>query len=144
MTVTIKFRLISFALAIALLAGLIAWAAFTTWQDVRRLEAFDSSKIASYEIADHLQNTILRLNNILGDYALNTNEQASEKFDRESKALNEWIDAQKVPGKTSLAESNLLDQIDAGYDGYLGIATNVIQQLQGNRASEEGWRPCRK
>src|SRR5260221_6281249 len=137
MTVTIKFRLISFALAIALLAGLIAWAAFTTWQDVRRLEAFDSSKIASYEIADHLQNTILRLNNILGDYALNTNEQASEKFDRESKALNEWIDAQKVPGKTSLAESNLLDQIDAGYDGYLGIATNVIQQLQGNHASEE-------
>ena len=134
MNVTIKFRLISFALAITLLAGLIAWAAFTTWQDVQRLEAFDSSKIASYEIADHLQNTILRLNNIFVDYAL-TNEQALEKFYREANTLNEWIDTQKVPGKTSLAESNLLDRIDAGYDGYLAIATNVIQQLQGNHAS---------
>src|SRR6266481_2069696 len=110
MTVTIKFRLISFALAITLLAGLIAWAAFTTWQDVQRLEAFDKSKIASYEIADHLQNTILRLDNILVDYAL-TNEQALEKFYREANTLNEWIDTQKVPGKTSLAESNLLDRI---------------------------------
>src|SRR6266481_5450331 len=109
MTVTIKFRLISFALAIALLAGLIAWAAFTTWQDVRRLEAFDSSKIASYEIADHLQNTILRLNNILGDYALKADQQTLARFWQESEALNAWIDTQKKPGRASFAESNLLN-----------------------------------
>src|SRR5438046_1569215 len=122
MSVTIKFRLTSFALAIGLLAGLIAWAAFTTWQEVRQLEAFDSSKIASYEIADHLQNTILLLNNIIGDYALKTDPQTLEKFHLEGKALNDWIDTQKLSGKTSLAESNLLDEIDRGYDGYLGTA----------------------
>src|SRR6266478_4600677 len=135
MTVTIKFRLISFALAIALLAGLIAWAAFTTWQDVRRLEAFDSSKIASYEIADHLQNTILRLNNIMSDYALNTNQLILEKIWEESAALNNWIDTQRSPGRASLAESNLISQIDVGYDRYLEIATNVVSQLQQSATS---------
>ena len=63
----IKMRLTSFALAIGMLAGLIAWAAYTTWLDVGRLEAFDSSKIASYEIADHFQTAILRLNHIMAD-----------------------------------------------------------------------------
>src|SRR5437763_8611387 len=113
MIVAIKFRLASFALAIGLLAGLIAWAAYTTWQDVGQLEAFDSSKIASYEIADHLQNTILRFNNIMSDYALNTNQVILEKFWQESAALNIWIDTQRNPGRASLAESNLISQIDA-------------------------------
>src|SRR6185369_12688527 len=133
MTVTIKFRLISFALAIAVLAGLIAWAAFTTWQDVQQLEDFDLSKTASYEIADHFQTTILRLNNILVDYALHTDEPTLEKFRGEADTLNKWIDDQKLPGKISSAERKLLDRIDAGYDGYLAVATNVIQQLQGSR-----------
>ena len=110
MIVAIKFRLASFALAIGLLAGLIAWAAYTTWQDVGQLEAFDSSKIASYEIADHLQTTILRLNTIMGDYALNMKEQTLDKFRRESEALNDWIDTQtNRPGRAS-AEPEGMDQ----------------------------------
>ncbi len=130
MTPAINFRLTSFALAIGLLAGLIAWAALTTLRQVVRLEAFDSSKIASYEIADHLQTTILRLNNILDDYALKADQQTLARFWQESEALNAWIDTQKKPGRASFAESNLLNQIDAGYDGYLDTATNLVTQLR--------------
>jgi signal transduction histidine kinase len=131
----IKLRLTSFALAIAVLAGLIAWAAYTTWQEVARLEAFDSSKIASYETADHIQTTILRLNHIIGDYALSPTQQTYEKYGHESEALNTWIDTQRRPGRTSLAESNLLSQIDAGYDVYLATAKEVMTQLQQNPSS---------
>ena len=136
MTTIIKVRLTSFALAIGLVAGLIAWTAYTTWQEVGRLQAFDSSKIATYEIADHFQTTILRLNNILSDYALNQNNQSLENFWRESDALNKWIDTQQQPGRASLAERNLILQIDSGYDGYLDIATNAVADLEHNPTSQ--------
>ena len=57
MNSSIQLRLTSFGLAIGVVAALITWAAYTTWQEVGLLEAFDSSKIASYETADHLQTT---------------------------------------------------------------------------------------
>src|SRR5437667_10962213 len=108
MTSAIRMRLTSFALAIGLLAGLIAWAAYTTWQEVGALEAFDSSKVASYEIDDHLQTTILWLNTIMRDYALNLKDQTLDNFRRESEALNDWIDTQtNRPGRPS-AERKLL------------------------------------
>src|SRR5438067_1639869 len=132
MTSAIRVRLTSFALAIGLLAGLIAWAAYTTSVEVRLLEAFDSSKIASYEIADHLQTTILRLNTLMDAYALNGEKETLDKFWRESDALNLWIDTQKTSGKASFAESNLLTQIDAGYDRYLDTSTNLVRELERN------------
>src|SRR5260221_12567433 len=113
MTPAINFRLTSFALAIGLLAGLIAWAALTTLRQVVRLEAFDSSKIASYEIADHLQTTILRLNNILDDYPLKPDQQTLARFWQGCGPLNARIGTQKKPGRASFTESNLLNQIDA-------------------------------
>ncbi len=144
MNSAIKTRITSFALAIGLLAALIAWATYTTWQEVALLQAFDSSKIASYEIADHLQTTILRLNNIMDDYALNANPRTLAAFWREGDALNAWIDTQKAPGRASVAERNLLSKIDSGYDGYLDTATNLVKQLQQNPNSTNGLAAIQK
>src|SRR2546422_8043565 len=132
MTTIVKLRLTGFALAIGSVAALISWAAYTTWQEVGHLdELFTSSQIASFEIADHLQATILRLNNILGDYALSTNGETLEQFWRDSDALNAWIDTQRSSGRAviSSAESNVIAQIDAGYDAYRETASNVIAGL---------------
>src|SRR5207247_2960804 len=128
MTSAIKFRLISFALAIGVVAGLIAWAAYTTWKEVANLQGFDSAQITSYQVADHLQTTILRLNNILGDYALRTNQAKLEQFWRESNELNNWIETQRRPGSTSAEESNIISKIDTGYDDYLATASNAVAQ----------------
>src|SRR5947208_6566695 len=110
MSSAIKFRLISFALAIGIVAGLIAWAAYTTWKEVANLQGFDSAQITSYQVADHLQTTILELNNILGDFVLNTNNASLKKFWQQSDELNDWITTQRRPGASSLAESNVISR----------------------------------
>src|SRR5438874_13437538 len=104
MNSSIQLRLTSFGLAIGVVAALIAWAAYTTWKEVANLQGFDSAQITSYQIADHLQTTILRLNNSLGDYALKTNQTKLDEFWRESADLNNWIETQRQPGRISVGE----------------------------------------
>src|SRR5438105_15448880 len=107
MNSSIQLRLTSFGLAIGVVAALITWAAYTTWKEVANLQGFDSAQITSYQVADHLQTTILHLNNILGDYVLNTNQPSLKRFLQESDDLNSWIETQRRPGASSLAESNV-------------------------------------
>src|SRR5438105_13592232 len=107
MNSSIQLRLTSFGLAIGVVAALITWAAYTTWKEVANLQGFDSAQIASYQVADHLQTTILHLNTMLGDYALNTNQSSLDRFWQDSAELNKWIETQRQPGSTSAGESNI-------------------------------------
>lgn len=124
-----RWRLAGFALAIVALAFLIAWTAFTTRQEVVRMGyRFSSAQLANFEIADHLQATILRLNGTVADFALRRNPDDLEKFKRDSRELDAWIERQK-PVLRSGSESYLLEQIDRAYDGYLGTVTNALASV---------------
>src|ERR1051326_4628072 len=135
MTAAINVRLTSFALAIALLAGLITWVAYTTWKEVANLEVFDSSQIESFKVADHIQASILRLYSILVDYELKQDKTDLERYKTASDELNHYIDEAKLALRVA-RESALLNTIDAEYDNYLATVSNVVAVLQQNQSRE--------
>ena len=66
----IIFRLIIFFATITLLAVLIVWTAHTSWRRTGELqEQLSAKQWKSFQIADHLQQTILSLNNMVLRYA---------------------------------------------------------------------------
>ncbi len=122
----LKLRLSCFALAIGVLAYLIGWAAYASWREMGRLQSqFNTGHLRSFEIADHLQDTILRLHNSLVRYDLDRDPKEYAQFESASTELNNWIDTQK-PVLQSSRERELLNQIDAAYDVFLAAATNGV------------------
>lgn len=124
----LKFRLTAFGLAIAILAGLIGWAAYASWREVSRLQTRLSTRhLRNYEIADHVQDEILRLNSRLVRYDLQQDPKDLETYSRESSNLNDWIDLQK-PALHGM-ELDVLNQIDRAYDVFLAAATNGLDRI---------------
>jgi signal transduction histidine kinase len=122
---TIRLRLISFALAIVLVALMIAWAAHYSWQKVAQLrDKLTSVQIASFQTADHFQAHLQNL-----DYNLLRHESVDrEQFLTGWTNLNEWIDIQK-PTLPTPKEKEVLNKIDAAYDDYYAAATNMLQTI---------------
>lgn len=120
----LKFRLITFAAVIVALAAAIGFAAYASWREVGRLQQrLSTGHLRSFEIADHLQAAVLELHDELLRYDLRQNPQDRTDFERNSEALNRWIDQQK-PVLTSARELDLLNKIDALYDVFLAAGTN--------------------
>jgi signal transduction histidine kinase len=130
----LKIRLTAFGLAIAVLVALIGWAAFASWREVSRLQTgLSTGHLRSFEIADHVQDEILRLYSRLVRYDLQQDPQDFQIYLQESAALNDWIDVQKPLLRP--VELKVLNQIDHAYDSFLAAATNGIPQIgQGEEA----------
>jgi signal transduction histidine kinase len=124
----IKFRLVAFVLAIALVFASIVFIAHTSWQRIDELQRrLTSVQLESFLIAEHFQKSILDLNNSLLRYEIRPDPTEWTYFRSESDALNKWIDQQfKQFGRSiSPAETSLLRQLDTAYDDYLQAATNL-------------------
>ncbi len=79
----IKLRLTIFISTIALLLMLIAWTAHAAWQRIGELhEKFSIVQWQSFQIADHLQQTILGLNNLVLRYAAYRDPGRLDEFRR--------------------------------------------------------------
>jgi len=129
MASSIKARLALLTTLICLLAFVIGWAAHTSWQEVGHLkEHFSRAHLNSFEIADHLQSTILQLESTLMRYELHREQKDWEDFRTNSQALNLWID-QKKPLLDLPRELELLNEIDAAYDNFIAAAENLFQRV---------------
>lgn len=119
----LKIRLIAFALVIVALAGAIGFAAYASWREVGHLQQrLSTEHLRSFEIADHLQASVLGLQTTLVAYELRQDPSKLDDFKRDSAALDAWINQQK-PVLISPREFELLNQIDAAYDA-LRVASN--------------------
>src|ERR1700722_5232052 len=122
----IKFRLTGFALAIVLLAGMIVWAASSSWEKVAELRAkLTSAQLASFETADYFQAHLQELDYKLMRYLVQRDVSDREEFVKGWDELNAWIDIQK-PTLTTPKELAILNQIDHAYDDYHAAATNLL------------------
>ncbi len=131
----IKFRLISFVLAIAVMVGLIAWTAHSSWQRTGELrEKLTTVQLQSFQIADHLQQTIWELNNLVLRYGAyhDTNDWAH--FDTQRKKLDRWIDDQR-PVLFTEKEKQVLDLINTNYDYYMDAALQIEAKIRVNPQS---------
>ena len=121
----LKVRLTAFALVIVTLAIAIGFAAYSSWREVGRLQQrLSTGHLRSFEIADHLQASVLKLQTTLVSYELSRDPKDREQFKKDSAELDDWINQQK-PTLSSARELELLNQVDAAYDVFLGSATNA-------------------
>jgi signal transduction histidine kinase len=131
----IIFRLIIFFATITLLGVLIAWTAHTSWRQTGDLqEQLSAKQWKSFQIADHLQQTILSLNNLLLRYAAYRNDDDWASFLAESHELGDWFNAQQ-PILSSEMERPFLDQINAAYKDYLAAAMALSKKIYGAKQS---------
>lgn len=123
MTPKLRLRLGGFVLAIVVLASLIFWAALTS---SRRLdESRARARIGtseSFRIAHHFQQALMDLNERLLKLATTHDTNEWTQFEKDWKALNDWIDEQHL---SSPPERQLLDQINTAYDDYLDAAQQI-------------------
>src|SRR5215471_14175078 len=122
MTGAIKLRLAGFILAIGVMLGLIAWTAHTSWQRTGELrEKLTTVQLKSFAIADHLQQTLLELNNNVLRFGVNRDTNEWAQFGATSTNLDHWIDEQRDTLNTE-KEKQLLDLINTNYDDYMAAA----------------------
>jgi signal transduction histidine kinase len=127
----ILFRLIIFIATIILLVALIAWTAHTSWRRTGELhEQLTAKQLESFQIADHLQQTILGMNNMVLRYAAYRDSADWTNFDTASKELGRWLNEQQ-PILPSQKERPLLDQINAAYKDYLAAALAINTRIYG-------------
>jgi len=130
---SIFFRVIVFFTTITLLAVLIGWTAHTSWRRTGELqEHLSAQQWKSFQIADHLPQTVLGLNILLLRYAADRETQDWDDFQAASLELKNWIDAQQ-PIVSLKEERPLLDQIKVIYTNYLAAAAVIHTKIYGNR-----------
>jgi signal transduction histidine kinase len=132
---TIKLRLSAFIIAIAVMIGLIAWAAQSAWRRGGELrQELNSVQLQSFQIADHVQRTIVELNNLVLRYGAYRDAEDWSRFATNSKALDNWIDEKRAILKTE-KERQVLDQINASFDFYVEAAQGIEAQVRSNRTA---------
>jgi signal transduction histidine kinase len=135
MNLGIIFRIIIFTAAITLLVALVAWTAHTSWRRTGELqEQLSVKQWESFQIADHLQQSILGLNNLVLRYAAYNDDADWANFDAASKELGRWLDEQQ-PLLSSQTEKPFLNRIHAGYADYLAAALTIHTKIYGTRQS---------
>src|SRR5436190_14221396 len=119
----IKFRLVTFAIAIAGMIGLITWTAYSSWQRTGVLqERLTAVQLQSFQIADRLQHDIWELNNFVLRYGVYRDTNDWAMFERASERVDRWIDEQH-PGTEK--EKMILDLINTNYDHYRAAANSI-------------------
>jgi len=135
MTGAIKLRLAGFIFAIVIMVGLISWTAHSSWRRTGELrEKLSSVQVKSFQIADHIQQTLLELNNAVLRFGAthDTNEWA--RFGTASTNLDQWIDIQR-PILTTEKEKLILDLINTNYDYYMAAVRQLDLQARTNASS---------
>jgi hypothetical protein len=127
---SIRIRLIALSVAIVGIAGLVAWAAKTSWDQFEALhQRMQEEKLGSFRIADEFQANIYRLNYTLIRFGTRETSAELERFRRESQELYTWLEQQKTLATTP-REHAVLGQIEHAYDAYLVAAEKVVAAAQ--------------
>ena len=137
MTRSAKLRLSLLGGALLLLTVLIAGAAWIAAREFSALHReFDKVQRESFRIADQLVSAVARLNSRLLAFEASGEATSRAEFERDSRALDAWIDAQYVHLQTP-AERHLLDRINEEYDVYLAEGRQLIATRAPNESDAE-------
>jgi signal transduction histidine kinase len=127
----IKFRLTIFIVTIGLLVWLIAWTTHASWERINEShQKLTALQQQSFNLADHLQQVILGLNNSALRYAAYRDPQDWTNFATASRDLQGWMDTQESILSTA-AELPLVQQIKVTYHNYLSAAGDIHAKVYG-------------
>ncbi len=126
----VKLRLYGFALAVVLLAALIGWAGQSAWQQLEQLRKnFGAVQSESFHLADHVEASILNLNETALRFDLRKDPADKSHFHKEGEELRRWIQTQKSSVTTPL-EIDLLSQIEVALETYLTRTTSLLEERE--------------
>src|SRR5256885_2930794 len=129
MTKNFKLRLAGLALAIVIVALMIGWAAHAGWRQFDQLSRqLTEMQIESFQTADQFRANLQELDFVLLRYTIRQDTADRDRFLKEWKKMDTWIDIQR-PTLTTDKEGKILDRINAAYDDYFAAATNLLQQV---------------
>ncbi|MCI0537735.1 MAG: ATP-binding protein [Verrucomicrobiales bacterium] len=124
----VNLRLYGFAVAVVLLAALLAWAGHSAWQKLRQLRKnFGAVQSESFHLAEHVEASILNLNETVLRFDLRKDPSDQAHFRIESEDLKRWIETQKSSVTTAL-ELDLLNQTEGALEAYLTRTTGLLEQ----------------
>src|SRR5881396_2967569 len=127
---TVKLRLYGFALAVVLLAALVGWAGHSSWQQLKQLRKnFGAVQSESFHLADHVEASILNLNETALRFDLRKDPADKSHFHKEGEELRRWIQTQKSSVTTPL-EIGLLNQIEVALETYLTRTTSLLEERE--------------
>ena len=128
-------RLVIYFATITLLMALIGWTAHTSWRRMGELhDQLSAKQWQSFQIAGHLQQAVLGLNNQMLRYAAYHDTADWTNFFATSQELGRWLDAQQ-PILSSQKERPFLERINAAYRAYLAAATALNIKIYPTRQS---------
>ena len=135
----------AFALAIVLVTLAIGWVAHVSWRRGEALgDKLTHEQFETFQAALKFRANLETLNNVLSTYQVSHSTNDWQHFLKGRKQLDEWIDTQT--NSTSLAERNLLDQINQEYDNYFAAA-QLLEMKPGvppdaslTRSAQEGMK----
>jgi signal transduction histidine kinase len=120
----LKVRITIFFTTIVLLITVVAWTAYVTLKLIGDLHTkIGELQGLSFQIVNHLQQTILGLNNSVLRYAAYQNASDWTNFMRGSSELEGWL-AKQQPGFTTKKERAILEQINKAYRDYQKAAVD--------------------
>jgi hypothetical protein len=85
--------------------------------------------LKSFEIASHLQQLILELNNSVLRYGAYHDTNDWRHFTRTSKELDDWIDTER-PNLNTEKEVHYLDLVNTNYDFYMEAARAIEAKIR--------------
>ncbi len=130
MNLAIKLRLTALALVVGLMGVLIVLTTLTSERQAAELRArLSLVDLESFGIADHFKDSLRALNSTMFNYGIHRDSTNWETFLKLSQDLDVWIDEQK-PKLTTQRETDVLQQIDVAYDGYLGAGRVLHAKVQ--------------
>ncbi len=122
----VKLRLYGFALAVVLLAALLGWAGDSAWQQLKQLRKnFGAVQSESFHLADHVEASILNLNETVLRFDLRKDPADKAYFRKAGEELKQWIRKSSV---TTPHELDLLNQIEVALEAYLTRTTHLLEE----------------
>ncbi len=125
----IKFRLAALGVAAGLIGALIVFITLYSQHQGSELHArLNQLDSESFGISEQFKDTLRDVNDKLLRYRTARDEASWKDFLDASRQLSQWIDTQR-PRLNSQREKDVLQQIDAVYNDYLGKAQELHNQL---------------
>src|SRR3989441_5927760 len=125
---TVKLRLYGFALAVVLLAALVGWAGHSAWQQLKQLRRnFGAVQSESFHLADHVEASILNLDETVLRFDLRKDPADKAHFHKESDELKQWIQTQEFLVTIPL-ELELLKQIEVALEAYSTRTAKLLEE----------------
>ena len=122
-------RLASFALAVVLLAGLVAWAGRTTWHDLQQLRgSYEKVESDAFHLSEYIEASTRNLHETVLRFDSLKNDADRAKFISKGMELKKWIGAHKAD-LASPSVGALTRQIDVAFEVYLSRSITLMDEM---------------